>query len=133
MIAAPHRPLHTGTARGSGTYRVISPQETARASRTSIPTASGTFTRYTVSISRIGEQYRLREPVELTVEQTDDGYLISDDLTRRFGDGDTLSEALENYIESLHTYLATLRRNRDHLAPRAARHLTLLEQLIEGG
>jgi hypothetical protein len=40
----------------------------------------------------------------LTLEEDDDGYIVSDDRFLVYGDGDTPAEALQDYIEALVDY-----------------------------
>ncbi len=84
-------------------------------------------------VRRLGRTHSYREPVELLVQQSADGFVVEDRLIDRSGEGPTLAEALEDYAEVVLDYLTTLSAERDRLAERPARHLQVLQQLVVEG
>jgi hypothetical protein len=53
--------------------------------------------------------WRITQPLLLTIDRDEDGYyIVSDDQSAVYGDGDTRVEALKDYIESLIDYYQLL-------------------------
>jgi len=71
------------------------------------PVTYGTFSTLIDSVlfGVIAPGWSLVKPLFITIEQDDDGcYLASDDLFAVYGVGDTPSDALQDYIQSLTGY-----------------------------
>jgi hypothetical protein len=128
MIAARERFTDSTSSTSSPLYR---PGAGTNASRNNSGLDWYSGGRFPLVLKGLDAHHHLRMPLTLAVEFSPDGYVVSDPLVNRFGDGDTLEDAVEHYVESVLTYMSTLQRNRDRLAHRPALHLHLLEQLIE--
>lgn len=120
-------PLSAATSSSSTTYFPSCPRDDQRAC---VWYPASQIARFPATLAHLVGRYALRGPIELAVEQSADGFIVSDHETARFGDGLTLAEALESYVDSLIGYFKTLQTNRERLAPAAARHLQILERLI---
>ena len=88
------------------------------------------FPHFDVITSLPEPEYRLCVPIEVTIDEDDDHYLVADDLFLRFGVGDTIEEAKLDYSFALLDYFDELRKDPDRLCAHLAHDLELLEQCI---
>lgn len=70
--------------------------------------------------------FRVVQPIKVTVEPVEDGYLVSDTVTLQYGIGTTKAEAKADYLRTLIDYLEILSEHREHLAEDIQQHLTFI-------
>jgi hypothetical protein len=87
-------------------------------------------TSYLLAFTALDNTHRLCAPLMVEVTRESDGFIVSDTLVSRFGEGHALAEALSDYAANVLDYLTTLQERRDRLSPRSARHLKILEELL---
>ncbi len=91
--------------------------------------ASGTCTRTSFKASRVavfGESFngwRIRRPLEITVEQSGDGYVVADQVFNVFGEGATWDAAKRDFVASLIDYCLHMRDAEDPASREVVRHL----------
>lgn len=65
--------------------------------------------KYTLYDSEIISGWRLIQPIQLTLEQEEDGtYILSDELFDEYGEGETLEQAKQDYVANLIAYYEIL-------------------------
>ena len=70
--------------------------------------------------------YRIVQPIEVTVELVEDGYLVSDVVTHQYGVGKTKAEAKEDYLRTLIDYSEISIEHRERLAEDIQQHLAFI-------
>ena len=95
---------------------------------------SGAHSRVTLSrspqfvaiVGRISRDWSVTKPIVLTVEQGDDGFVVSDSFVAMYGSGHTLQLAMHDYIHSLIEYFELLseRSSTDEANSRLFAHLS---------
>ena len=74
---------------------------------------------------------RLLRPLILTVEETEDGQtVVADELLSSYGVGDTVEEAVDEFLEMLFDYYSELHQSRDELSRFLLRQLRVLEYFL---
>ncbi len=76
------------------------------------------------------ERYTLCHEIPLKIKKTNEGFLVSDPVTLRYGVGATLEEAKDDYICVLLEYYESLTAGEQHLAPHLKAHLQYLRTVI---
>jgi len=66
----------------------------------------------------------------VTVKKTEEGFLVSDEVTLRYGVGRTLKAAKEDYVSVLLDYYESLVVHEQSLAPHLHEHLQYLRTVI---
>ncbi len=76
------------------------------------------------------ERYALCREIPLKIKKTNEGFLVSDPVTLRYGVGATLEEAKDDYIAVLLEYYESLMSSEHNLAPHLKEHLRYLRTVI---
>lgn len=76
------------------------------------------------------ERYTLCREIPLKIKKTNEGFLVSDPVTLRYGVGATLAEAKDDYIGALLEYYESLTASEQNLAPHLKAHLQYLRTVI---
>lgn len=97
---------------------------------TSIEVATSAAETASTMVHFAAPGYRFRFSIPVVVTRSEDGFIVSDSLVQRYGEGETIDAALEDFRDVLLDYFETLREHRGHLSRRTRRHLVALEFLI---
>jgi len=80
-----------------------------------------------------GSDIRLLWPMRLTVERDSDGFVVSDDLTGVYGEGETRQAAIAAYREALVALRRVLTAREDTLSPDLMHRLEILRSIVPPG
>lgn len=76
------------------------------------------------------ERYALCGEIPLKVKKTEEGFLVSDPITLRYGVGRTLEEAKDDYMSVVLEYYESLVASEKDLASHLKAHLQYLRTVI---
>lgn len=62
---------------------------------------------------RVAPNWKIVQPLSVTIEQGDDSYIASDDVFVMYGLGDDIAEAVQDYISVLTEYYEVLSSHHD--------------------
>lgn len=82
--------------------------------------------RYVANVDRLIVQL-----LPLEIEEIDDGYIVSDNLTDMYGTGCTVEEAMIDYKAALLDSYESLMANEDSLSRNLRRRLDILKRVLE--
>ena|SRR5581483_9728753 len=125
---------HFTEASGSP-FSGLRPMDSGRQSAQSAPAAwfglAQAEAAYILELGITASDVRTRRPIPVQVEQSTDGFTVSDPFVWRRGDGETLGDAIDSYADALLVYFRTLHEHQPRLSPRMQRHLRMLQTLLE--
>lgn len=76
------------------------------------------------------ERYALCGEIPLKIKKTEEGFLLSDPITLRYGVGHTIEEAKDDYMSVVLEYYESLVASEQNLAPSLKAHLQYLRTVI---
>lgn len=76
------------------------------------------------------EGVELRRAIRLTVERAEDGYIVSDDFSDVYGEGESYEEAVADYRHALAALKRVLADREARLSPDLAKRLFLLRGVL---
>ena len=130
-------PEHTSVTQGALTAAVAWPDaERHRDEYVNAPVGFAFNLEVRPPTEPISPDYRhffLRRPFPVSLERTDSGWLATDHISSRFGEGESLAEAIDDLFYDVAAYFESLQRNRGHLGRWPAHDLDCLESYIRGG